>query len=224
MVARIKGTFESTGTYGRGIIHDSELLPDAPNGDIKVTSGWLAWEPWRKEMKLFGHLGADLNYPGDLGGRIVCPTRGKILVNRWSGAGGNILEIDIGVAGGVREVIGLFHLWERSPHEEGDLIKPGDVLGRIGTTGWASTGPHLHFTRRTGPPDSFGNLADPIELFDPNPVDGVLDDVLPTLNEMYLMITDSYYGGYNPDYKTLLKIVAHPEGWDQQVIISRRHQ
>lgn len=49
--------------------------------------------------------------------------------------------------------------------KEGDSVAQGQVIGKMGSSGW-STGPHLHFEIRTGPSNS--SAVDPLGYIDPN--------------------------------------------------------
>jgi murein DD-endopeptidase MepM/ murein hydrolase activator NlpD len=52
---------------------------------------------------------------------------------------GNVVGIDHG-----QGVVSIFMHLSRIDVSEGDIVKPGDLIGAIGNTG-ASTGPHLHW-------------------------------------------------------------------------------
>jgi murein DD-endopeptidase MepM/ murein hydrolase activator NlpD len=54
---------------------------------------------------------------------------------------GNVLVLQIG-----SRFFGYCHLKEQSPLKVGDKVNAGDVVGKLGNTGSASHGAHLHFT------------------------------------------------------------------------------
>ncbi len=87
------------------------------------------------------HRGVD--YAGAYGSPVVAPAAGRVsLVGRESQGfkiHGNVVGIDHGQ--GLASI--LMHL-SRIDVQEGDFVKPGQVIGALGSTG-ASTGPHLHW-------------------------------------------------------------------------------
>jgi len=87
------------------------------------------------------HRGVD--YAGAYGSPVVAPAAGRVsLVGRESQGfkiHGNVVGIDHGQ--GVASI--LMHL-ARIDVKEGDIVKAGQVIGTLGSTG-ASTGPHLHW-------------------------------------------------------------------------------
>lgn len=87
------------------------------------------------------HRGVD--YAGAYGSSVIAPAAGRVgLIGRESQGfkvHGNIIGIDHGQ--GVTSV--YLHL-SRIDVKEGDMVKAGQVIGALGSTG-ASTGPHLHW-------------------------------------------------------------------------------
>ncbi|MEO1069931.1 MAG: M23 family metallopeptidase, partial [Cyanobacteria bacterium J06638_6] len=87
------------------------------------------------------HRGLDFAAP--TGSPVVAPAAGRIgLVGRVSEGfelHGNTIGIDHGQ--GVLSI--MIHL-SRIDVNEGDMVRPGQVIGAVGNTG-ASTGPHLHW-------------------------------------------------------------------------------
>ena len=87
------------------------------------------------------HRGVD--YAGAYGSPVVAPAAGRVsLVGRESQGfkiHGNVVGIDHGQ--GLASI--LMHL-SRIDVKEGDVVKAGQVIGALGSTG-ASTGPHLHW-------------------------------------------------------------------------------
>lgn len=87
------------------------------------------------------HRGVD--YAGAAGSPVVAPAAGKVaLVGRVSQGfrvHGNVVGVDHG-----QGVTSIFMHLSRINVKEGDLVKPGQLIGAVGSTG-ASTGPHLHW-------------------------------------------------------------------------------
>lgn len=87
------------------------------------------------------HRGVD--YAGAYGSPVVAPAAGRVsLVGRESQGfkiHGNVVGLDHGQ--GVASI--LMHL-SRIDVKEGDVVKAGQVIGALGSTG-AATGPHLHW-------------------------------------------------------------------------------
>lgn len=94
-----------------------------------------------KFAKNYYHRGVD--YAGAVGSPVFAPASGRVaLVGRVSQGfrvHGNIVGIDHGQ--GVAST--YLHL-SRINVQEGDFVKPGQVIGAVGATG-AVTGPHLHW-------------------------------------------------------------------------------
>ncbi|MBD1834413.1 M23 family metallopeptidase [Cyanobacteria bacterium FACHB-472] len=87
------------------------------------------------------HRGVD--YAGGYGSPVTAPAAGRVaLVGRVSQGfrvHGNVIGVDHG-----QGVTSIFMHLSRIDVKEGDIVKPGQVIGAIGSTG-ASTGPHLHW-------------------------------------------------------------------------------
>ncbi|WP_017316276.1 M23 family metallopeptidase [Mastigocladopsis repens] len=87
------------------------------------------------------HRGVD--YAGAAGSPVVAPAGGRVtLVGRVSQGfrvHGNVVGIDHG-----QGVASIFMHLSRINVKEGDFVKPGQLIGAVGSTG-ASTGPHLHW-------------------------------------------------------------------------------
>jgi murein DD-endopeptidase MepM/ murein hydrolase activator NlpD len=92
------------------------------------------FHPILKVTKL--HTGTDYAY-GD--GKARAARAGKVTGVEWSAGYGNLVTISHG--GGV--VTRYAHL-ARASVSGGENVTAGEVVGRIGSTGYA-TGPHLHF-------------------------------------------------------------------------------
>lgn len=94
-----------------------------------------------KFAKDYYHRGVD--YAGGTGSPVFAPASGRIALVGTVAQGfrihGNIVGIDHGQ--GVTSA--YLHL-SRIDVKEGDMVKPGQVIGAVGSTG-AVTGPHLHW-------------------------------------------------------------------------------
>ncbi|MBO3462024.1 M23 family metallopeptidase [Aetokthonos hydrillicola Thurmond2011] len=91
--------------------------------------------------KDYYHRGID--YAGAAGSPVVAPAGGRVaLVGRVSQGfrvHGNVVGIDHG-----QGVTSIFMHLSHINVKEGDIVKPGQLIGTVGSTG-ASTGPHLHW-------------------------------------------------------------------------------
>lgn len=99
-----------------------------------------------------GHAGLDI--AADSGTPILAADEGEVLKSFWNdeGYGGLIV---IGHPSGYETWYG--HL-SRLGVEKGDHVARGELIGRMGSTGY-STGPHLHFEVRQD-----GELRDPLKF------------------------------------------------------------
>ena len=112
------------------------MVPNSPPIDGAVGSGFgFRTDPFSGRAAL--HTGLD--FPGDVGEPIRAAAGGVVRSADFHSAYGNLLEIDHGNG-----------LTTRYAHaskilvKAGDLVKRGQVVAQVGTTG-RSTGPHLHF-------------------------------------------------------------------------------
>jgi murein DD-endopeptidase MepM/ murein hydrolase activator NlpD len=100
------------------------------------------------------HSGIDI--PAPQGTKIVAAYDGQVAWSNYSGSAGNWVGIDHG--NGIYTV--YMHMSKRSV-QEGQMVKKGDVLGLVGSTG-RSTGNHLHFAVRKN-----GEYVDPQKWVSP---------------------------------------------------------
>ena len=87
------------------------------------------------------HRGID--YAGAAGSPVVAPAAGRVVlvgkVSQGFRIHGNVVGIDHG-----QGVASIFMHLSRINVKEGDFVKPGQLIGAVGSTG-AATGPHLHW-------------------------------------------------------------------------------
>ena len=103
-----------------------------------------------------GHQGVDIG--AACGKRLVAARAGKVEWKAYHGAAGNYLVID----GKATDVdYAYMHLQQPSRLDEGDRVKTGQTLGRVGETGNAS-GCHLHFEMWDGQWQGGGSVMDPV--------------------------------------------------------------
>jgi murein DD-endopeptidase MepM/ murein hydrolase activator NlpD len=98
------------------------------------------------------HAGVDLH--ADCGDPIHAAAAGVVTGRSYDSASGNRLTVDHGVVGGHRLVTIYMHASSWSVRV-GQRVRRGELLGRVGDTGWA-TGCHLHLSVRLD-----GRLVDP---------------------------------------------------------------
>lgn len=109
--------------------------------ESRVTSGFGHGRVFNGQVQS-RHTGTD--YAGAVGTPVFAPARGVVALVDAFYLGGNVIYLDHGAG----LVTAYLHL---SAHEveEGDLVEPGQIIGRIGATGRV-TGPHLHWIVRYG--------------------------------------------------------------------------
>ena len=105
---------------------------------------YFGYDAWRGS----NHYGIDVGNAGIGGANIYAAQSGTVIVaksdNGWNGGFGNYVIIDHG--DGVSTLYA--HMQENSVTVyKGQSVQVGQVIGKVGTTGW-STGNHLHFEVR----------------------------------------------------------------------------
>jgi murein DD-endopeptidase MepM/ murein hydrolase activator NlpD len=106
----------------------------APNAREGSSFGWRI-DPITGRQAL--HTGMD--FPGDVGTPIVAAAGGVVVRQEEHPAYGNLVEINHG-----NDLSTLYAHASKVFVKQGDLIKRGQKIAEIGSTG-RSTGPHLHF-------------------------------------------------------------------------------
>lgn len=133
------------------IARQPTAMPIAPPVQLSSTYGWRR-HPFHAEPSV--HEGLDFAAP--LGTPILAASGGLVRTAASQGSFGNLIEIDHGDG-----------LLTRYAHAQvllvnkGDLVRRGQMIARVGSTG-LSSGPHLHFEVRQHdkPLDPRGYLAD----------------------------------------------------------------
>lgn len=140
MIRRIQsGSNAAAGSAG-----GSGALMWPASGPITSPFGW-------RTHPIFGnqifHSGIDIG--ADYGDAVAAADSGVVVYSGWMGGYGNAVIIDHG--GGISTLYG--HNSELLV-EEGARVQKGQIISRVGSTGY-STGPHLHFeVRENGSPVS----------------------------------------------------------------------
>ncbi|WP_372824833.1 M23 family metallopeptidase [Polaromonas sp.] len=84
-------------------------------------------------------LHTGLDFPADPGTPILAAAGGVVVAQEYHPAYGNMVEVDHG-----NDLVTRYAHASRVLVKKGDLIKRGQKIAEVGTTG-RSTGPHLHF-------------------------------------------------------------------------------
>jgi murein DD-endopeptidase MepM/ murein hydrolase activator NlpD len=103
-----------------------------------------------------GHQGVDVG--AKCGKRMVAARGGKVQAKAYHGAAGNYVVID-GKGTGVDYMYA--HLQQPTKYKEGDKVKTGSGIGKVGETGNAQ-GCHLHFEMWDGDWYGGGKVMDPM--------------------------------------------------------------
>ena len=117
-----------------------------PFADKYVTGEFGTRSKYRIANNLGPHRGVDWARPS--GTKIPAVTKGTIVLVKWSRILGWVL-VQTGWAEGKTWYIGYSHLLEKPTLKVGDKVRMGQTVGLMGSTGSASSGPHLHATLGT---------------------------------------------------------------------------
>lgn len=105
-----------------------------PAGHLGSPFGWRI-DPFTGRNAL--HSGLD--YEAQAGAAVVAAAGGVVVAREAQPAYGNVVEIDHG-----NDLVTRYAHLSRFSVRKGDLVKRGQKIAEVGTTG-RSTGPHLHF-------------------------------------------------------------------------------
>jgi murein DD-endopeptidase MepM/ murein hydrolase activator NlpD len=125
-------------------------LPFVAPRDSRITSGFGHGRVFNGQVQS-RHTGTD--YAGAVGAPVRAPALGTVALTDDFYLGGGVIYIDHGAG----LVTAYLHLSAKEVGE-GDVVEPGQVIGRVGATGRV-TGPHLHWIVRYG-----GHTVDPRSL------------------------------------------------------------
>ncbi len=110
-------------------------------GPITSPFGWRVHPIFKS--RIF-HTGIDIGVP--YGTPIKAANSGKVIFTGWYGGYGKVVIIDHGSCTGAPTTTLYAHM-SQIKASKGQTITRGQVIGLVGTTGYA-TGPHLHFEVR----------------------------------------------------------------------------
>jgi murein DD-endopeptidase MepM/ murein hydrolase activator NlpD len=132
-VAAFKALVTPTKYWDGPFLNPSKASTSTPFGVKRYYNGKFADD--------YYHRGLD--YAGATGSPVTAPAGGRVALVGFVKDGfrvhGNVVGVDHG-----QGVVSIFMHLSRIDVAEGDMLKPGDLIGAIGTSG-ASTGPHLHW-------------------------------------------------------------------------------
>ena len=114
-------------------------------GDMTSNFGYRM-DPFNRAPAM--HSGID--FRAEHGSAIRATGGGKVITAEYTGGYGNMVEVDHG-----NDITTRYGHMSAILVNAGQTVQPGDILGRVGSTG-RSTGPHLHYETRIG-----GEAVDP---------------------------------------------------------------
>jgi LysM repeat protein len=141
------------GSWGQDGGQPSPAIGPLPD-DWPYGSGQFVWpvSGWLTQGYHARHRAIDLAAP--TGTPILAADRGVVLRAGWNDQGyGLFVVVDHRI-----DYMTLYAHLSAIAVEEGQVVKPGQIIGTVGSTG-NSTGPHLHFEIR-----DFGYRVNPLEL------------------------------------------------------------
>jgi murein DD-endopeptidase MepM/ murein hydrolase activator NlpD len=133
--------------------HDTPRMWEAPfvqPRESRITSGFGHGRVFNGQIQS-RHTGTD--FAGAVGTPVRAPARGIVALVDDFYLGGGVIYIDHGAG----LVTAYLHLSSKTV-AEGDIVEPGQLIGRVGATGRV-TGPHLHWIVRYG-----GHTVDGLSL------------------------------------------------------------
>ncbi len=155
---RVKTAATEVENLSRGLISLPVRKPISRPSDVTSTFG-MRVDPFVRQLAM--HTGVD--FKGEPGDPVRASAGGKVTEAGRNGGYGLMVEIDHG-----NGLVTRYAHLSGIEVSEGASVKPGQLIGRVGTTG-RSTGPHLHFEVRLN-----GDAIDPqkylragLRLFEP---------------------------------------------------------
>ncbi|MEG1058925.1 MAG: peptidoglycan DD-metalloendopeptidase family protein [Clostridia bacterium] len=128
-----------------------------PGYNVITTRFNIGYDPWGSG-KVTTHTGCDVAGGGIYGKPIVAMQDGVITLARYNGGYGNCVMINHGVSAEDGNLyVSLYGHASALNVTQGQIVKKGDVIAYIGSTG-NSTGPHLHLELSVGKPDVSGKM------------------------------------------------------------------
>jgi murein DD-endopeptidase MepM/ murein hydrolase activator NlpD len=124
-------------------------------------------KPFLKIGELYGsthnrpHPHRGLDFPVKAGSKIGSTSAGVVTATGWSDVLGwyAIVKDQVGIYWGYN------HMLKASTLTKGQVVKRGGLIGLVGSTGSASTGPHLHLTASKEANGNFaGETLDPLKV------------------------------------------------------------
>jgi murein DD-endopeptidase MepM/ murein hydrolase activator NlpD len=135
----------------------------SPFPDKKITGHYGTMSEFRRKNNMQAHSGTDWAMPD--GTKIPAIAKGTIkFVGESKILGHVIVQSAMGKDGKIW-FIGYCHLQKAPTLKVGDKVAQGDVVGLVGNTGSASSGPHLHATLSRQVKGVFGPTASKADLF-----------------------------------------------------------
>lgn len=135
LIKRLQQTKKGPGLVGNLVWPTVNRLITSPFG-YRVHPIW--------GIRMF-HSGIDIS--GSYGDNIYAVNSGRVIYAGWQSGYGKVIIIDHG-----NGMSTLYAHCSQLLVREGQEVKKGEIIGKVGSTGW-STGPHLHFeVRRNGTP------------------------------------------------------------------------
>ncbi len=126
----------------------SSSIPKTTGGFIRPVSGPVTSTYGTRLHPIFKkyitHTGVDLGMP--IGAQVKAANSGKVIYVGWYGGYGKVVIIDHGKVNGIPVTTLYAHLSSYGVSNGANVTK-GQVIGNVGTTGYA-TGPHLHYEVR----------------------------------------------------------------------------
>ncbi|PTK16713.1 hypothetical protein BUZ90_02665 [Mammaliicoccus sciuri] len=154
---------------------------------------------WVRGFNPPSHYGLD--YGANTGTKIPSSVSGRV-VKAWSSPYGGGNEVQV-ASGGMGHI--FMHMNKKSV-QAGDMVKQGQKLGEVGSTG-NSSGPHIHWQVNKGTSYASNNQAiDPLKWAKDNPSKGggggMLSNVITALKIAKLPVTQKYINAWMKQIQT----------------------